>query len=396
MSHYNNINLYKTPRYTEDLGDVLKEFATSTMWDDWDLDGLLVDVPHKFAKKMGAEYGIFCCTGTAGLHASLMALELLPGDEIVVPCMTFIRAITPLVHLGLIPVLADIDTQTGNLDPESLKSVIGPKTRAVIVVHMWGIPADIRRILNICKEKGLYLVEDFSHAHFSKHEDGTVGSFGKVSFASLQRQKTLSVGEGGLIVTSDKEIYERLQSITSPGSFKGTPNFKEFSGFGLNFRMSPFSAIVASYLFDQVDEIVTSRATHAKIFDRILSDLSTYFSPPFVPNYSKEVSAYSYKPVLREKITLEKLILDNNQGLWKFNSFSYDHILASPFWRKSRAHYPFALQIYPKTPVDFPNYVEYIKGRVSISIPTVGKDYWSPENIDKWRDSLIKTINTSN
>lgn len=392
MSDYGNVDLYRTPRYSPEVGDALKESATSTMWDDWDLAGLLVDVPHQFAQKMGAKHGIFCCTGTAGLHASLMALELLPGDEVVVPCMTFIRSVTPLAHLGLIPVLADIDPQTGNLDPESLESVIGPKTRAVIVVHMWGIPADLRSILSICKKNGLYLIEDFSHAHFSEHVDGVVGSFGTVSFASLQRKKTLSVGEGGLIVTNDTEIYGRLQSITSPGSFKGTSNYNEFSGFGLNLRMSPFSAVVARSLFPGIDEIVKSRASHARTFNKILSGLPTYFSPPFVPEYATKISAYGYKPVLTDKVSLEKLALANNRGLWRFSSFSYDHILQSPFWRKSRSHYPFTLQIHPKTPVKFPGYLEYTNGRVSVSVPTVGSDYWTHETTIKWQQSLIETV----
>jgi len=386
-------DLYRTPRYTQGVADALRESATSAMWDDWDLAGLLVDVPNQFAQKMGARHGIFCCTGTAGLHSSLMALELLPGDEIVVPCMTFIRAITPLVHLGLVPVLADIDPQTGNLDPNSLDKAIGPKTRAVIVVHMWGIPADVRAILSICKEKGLYLIEDFSHAHFSQHSDGAVGSFGTVSFASLQKKKTLSVGEGGLIVTSDEGVYERLRAITSPGSFQGTPNYNEFSGFGLNFRMSPFSAVVARCLFNQVDEIVSSRATHATVFNKILSGLPSYFIPPFIPEYAKTVSAYGYKPALSDKIALEKLALGNNHGLWKFSRFSYDHILSSPFWRKSRSHYPFALQIYPRTPVEFPGYAEYSRGRVSLAVPTIGGDYWTQEIIDKWQQSLVEAVN---
>src|SRR5688500_12171400 len=104
MSDYGNPDIYRTPRYSPEVELALKESATSAMWDDWDLDGLLCDVPHQYASKLGAKHGIFCCTGTAGLHASLMALELLPGDEIVLPCMTVIRVAMVLVHLGLVPV----------------------------------------------------------------------------------------------------------------------------------------------------------------------------------------------------------------------------------------------------------------------------------------------------
>ncbi|MDK3025466.1 aminotransferase class I/II-fold pyridoxal phosphate-dependent enzyme, partial [Cupriavidus taiwanensis] len=166
------------------MAEAMGDFTTSATWDAWDLGGLLVDVPMAYAAKMGVKYGIFCSTGTAGLHASLMSLPLKPGDEVIVPCMTFIRCATPLVHLGLVPVLADIDPSTGNLDPESVTAVITPKTRAVLTVHMWGIPADMKRMTELCTEHGLHLIEDFSHAHYSRHAEGFVGSFGAVSFAS--------------------------------------------------------------------------------------------------------------------------------------------------------------------------------------------------------------------
>jgi dTDP-4-amino-4,6-dideoxygalactose transaminase len=107
VADYGNPDLYRSPRYNEAVGAALKDAACSAMWDDWDLSGLLTDLPNEFAAKIGVPHGIFCCTGTVGLHASLMALELLPGDEVIAPCMTFIRSITPIVHLGLVPVLAD-------------------------------------------------------------------------------------------------------------------------------------------------------------------------------------------------------------------------------------------------------------------------------------------------
>ena len=143
MTDYGKPDLYRSPRYSDEMAEAMRGFITSTMWDDWDLSGLLVDVPMAYAAKIGVKYGIFCSTGTAGLHASLMSLPLRPGDEVIVPCMTFIRCATPLVHLGLVQVLADIDPKTGNLDPESIIATITPKTRAVLAVHMWGIHADM-------------------------------------------------------------------------------------------------------------------------------------------------------------------------------------------------------------------------------------------------------------
>ncbi|MEW5757529.1 MAG: aminotransferase class V-fold PLP-dependent enzyme [Pseudomonadota bacterium] len=388
MPDYGTPDIYRSPRYSPLVATSLSEAAMSSMWDDWDLNGLLLDIPHKFAAKLGAKHGIFCSTGTAGLYASLMSLPLKPGDEVIVPAMTFIRAVTPLLHLGLIPVLADIDPNTGNLAPEALKNLIGPKTRAVVVVHMWGIPADMSGIIQECKKHNIYLIEDFSHAHFSKHEQGFVGSFGHVAFASLQRKKTLSVGEGGLIVTSDSTIYERLQQITSPGSFKGTPNYNEFSGFGLNLRMSPFSAVVAKQLLIESDKIVQDRAAQSSAFDKILAGLPEHISAPAIPTYAKFVSPYGYKPVVTSRVTREHLVKANSFGLWRFGSFSYGHILQDVFWKKDSNYYPFSQMIQPKASEKYPGYEKYISGRVSLSVPTVEASYWSESMIDKWSQTL--------
>lgn len=392
MADYGAPDLYRSPRYSQSMADAMRDFTTSAMWDDWDLDGLLVDVPMAYAAKMGAKYGIFCSTGTAGLHASLMSLPLKPGDEVIVPCMTFIRCATPLLHLGLVPVLADIDPRTGNLDPDSVAAVITPKTRAVLTVHMWGIPADMKRISAICADHRLHLIEDFSHAHYSRHSEGTIGSFGTVSYGSMQRKKTLSVGEGGLIVTNSDEIYFRLRQITSPGSFKDTPNYNEFSGFGLNLRMSPFSAFAAKQLLADVDKIVTDRAAQALAFSEILSAFSDHIEPPELPSYAQLVSAYGYKPRLGPKGRIDMLRIANKSGLWRFSEFSYGHIKDDVFWSKSADHYPFCLGIKPRQLAAYPGYDQYMEGRVGISVPTVGAEYWNADTKGAWADALQKAF----
>ncbi|MGC1953487.1 MAG: aminotransferase class I/II-fold pyridoxal phosphate-dependent enzyme [Gammaproteobacteria bacterium] len=388
MFDYGTPDLYRSPRYSDAMAEAMKGFTTSGMWDDWDLDGLLVDVPMAYAAKMGAKYGIFCSTGTAGLHASLMSLPLKPGDEVILPCMTFIRCATPLVHLGLVPILADIDAMTGNLDPDSVVAAITPKTRAVLVVHMWGIPADMQRLTAVCADHGLHLIEDFSHAHFSRHSEGVVGSFGAVSYASMQRKKTLSVGEGGLIVTNSDEIYFRLRQITSPGSFKGTPNYNEFSGFGLNLRMSPFSGFAAKQLLSGVDKIVSDRATQALAFSEILAAFGDYVAPPDVPPYARLVSAYGYKPRLGPKGTMEMLRKANDSQLWRFSAFSYGHIKDDVFWNKSAEHYPFCQGIKPRLLTAYPGYDTYMAGRVGLAVPTVGSEYWDKPTKDRWSEAL--------
>lgn len=388
MTDYGTPDIYRSPRYSDEMAEAMRGFTTSAMWDDWDLSGLLVDVPMAYAAKIGVKYGIFCSTGTAGLHASLMSLPLKPGDEVIVPCMTFIRCATPLLHLGLIPVLADIDPKTGNLDPNSIIAAITPKTRAVLTVHMWGIPADMKRITSVCADHGLHLIEDFSHAHYSRHSEGVVGSFGAVSYASMQRKKTISVGEGGLIVTNNEEIYFRLRQITSPGSFKRTSNYNEFSGFGLNLRMSPFSGFAAKYLLAEVDKIVTDRAAQALAFSDILSAFTDYISPPDLPPYAQFVSAYGYKPRIGPKGNMDMLRKANDSQLWRFSEFSYGHIKDDVFWKKSADYYPFCQGIVPKLLSAYPGYDAYIAGRVGLAVPTVAAAYWDNEMMSKWSEVL--------
>ncbi len=110
-------DIYKWPIYQKSVQDQLVEFCTGNRFDHWNLGNLYDEVPCQFAQKLGARYGLFCSTGTAGLHSSLIALGLLPGDEVIVPSMTFIRAVTPLVHLNLQPVVADVCEDTGNMVP---------------------------------------------------------------------------------------------------------------------------------------------------------------------------------------------------------------------------------------------------------------------------------------
>lgn len=392
MADYGSPDLYRSPRYSNEMANAIRDFTTSPAWDDWDLDGLLVDVPTQYANKIGVKYGIFCSTGTAGLHASLMALPLKPGDEVIVPCMTFIRCATPLLHLGLTPVLVDIDPLTGNIDPESVATAVSAKTKAVLAVHMWGISADMKGLTSVCQEKGLYLIEDFSHAHFSRHSDGFVGSFGHLSYASMQRKKTLSVGEGGLIVTNDEDTYFRLRQITSPGSFKGTPNYNEFSGFGLNLRISPFSAFVAKHLLGELDDIVADRSAQAAAFTEMLSQFPDYILPPYIPRYASVVSAYGYKPKLAKKGTIDMLRKANLSKLWRFGEFSYGHLKDDVFWTKSADFYPFCLGIRPRLIPQYLGYESYMAGRIGLSVPTISSAYWDPVTKNQWEKVLRQVL----
>lgn len=389
-------NLYIWPHYTDSVRQDLSEFAEGADFADWNLGDIYDKVPCDFAAKMGVRYGIFANSGTAGLHASLIALGLKPGDEVIVPAMTFIRSATPLNHLGLQPVIADIDAETGNVSPESILQNITRKTRAVVVVHMWGVPADLGEIRAICDKHKIFMVEDFSHAHFSKYRDKFVGSFGDVSFASLQRKKTISAGEGGIIVTNQEDLYKKLQEITSPGSFVDQSNYTavDFSGFGLNMRMNPFAAVVVKNFLrvGEIENIISDRNVAIANLAKILSRHPNKFELVQLPGYTEfgDISWYSYK--FRSKVPLDKL---HRTKLWKFSDFGYAPIADHQYWKKDANYYPFCLNISPRVDHDLKGMCEYMKNRVTLNVPTVSADYWTEEKVDKWIEDLREAAHSS-
>lgn len=382
-------DLYIWPRYDDSLKKDLRRFVEGRDFGAWNLGDLYEGVPCGFAEKMGVNYGIFTSTGTAGLHAILMALGLKPGDEVIVPSMTFVRAATPLNHLSLQPVIADINPTTGNIDPDSIEANITPKTKAVVVVHMWGVPADCERISEICKKHDIRMIEDFSHAHFSMYRDKYVGSFGDAAFASLQRKKNISVGEGGIVVTKDEETYKRLQQITSPGSFMDQSNYSEvdFSGYGLNMRINPFGALTAKNLLPKVDNILEDKRVAVEKLTAILAKHSDKFELVEIPDYADKstLSWYSYKLKLKNT-TLAVL---KTKKLWKFSDFGYPPIAEHRYWEKDSNYFPFSLGIKPEVRVELPGQAAYLKDRITLNIPTVPASYWTDEVIAEWEAALV-------
>jgi perosamine synthetase len=378
--------LYIWPRYDQSLKDDLATFIDGADFESWNLGDLYDKVPCDYSRDLDSKFGVFTSTGTAALHAILIALGLKPGDEVIVPSMTFIRATSPLNHLGIVPVIADVDSATGNITLEGIKEVISNKTRAVIVVHMWGVPADIKAIATFCKSNDILLIEDFSHAVFSKYNGQSVGSFGDAGFASLQRKKLVSVGEGGLIITSNKRLYETLLEVTSPGSFtKPSPDKElDFSGFGLNLRMNPFAAVTAKNLRSQNSNSINDRRVAVDTLVSILKEHPEKFELVSIPSYASDISWYSYKLKLLN-IQLDEL---KNRKLWKFSTFGYPAIADHQYWDKSADYYPFCLGIKPVSTRPLPGHEAYLDSRVTLNIPTVKASYWTAERIQEWKDDL--------
>ncbi len=170
--------------------------------------GIFKEFEDAFAKYHKRKYALLCSSGTLAIHSMFVAAEFKEGDEVICPVYTFFATVTPLLFTGAKPVLCDID-ENGNIDPQEIKKKITPKTKGVIITHMWGIPCKMDEIVKICKENNLLLLEDCSHAHGARYKNKIVGSFGDLAAWSLQGPKNVSGGEGRILLTNNKEFYYR-------------------------------------------------------------------------------------------------------------------------------------------------------------------------------------------
>ncbi|WP_291999269.1 DegT/DnrJ/EryC1/StrS aminotransferase family protein [Caldivirga sp.] len=197
----------------------------------------------EFAKYHDAKYGIAVANGTVSLELALKTLGvgLNLGDEVIVPAYTFIATASAVTEVGAIPVFADVDPKTGNIDPKDVEGRITERTRAIITVHFGGYPADMDALTSIARKHGLYLIEDAAHAHGSEWRGRKVGAIGDMGSFSFQESKSLTAGEGGIVLTNSDELAERARLIHNIGRVIGQPGYIHYI-LSSNYRLSEIQA----------------------------------------------------------------------------------------------------------------------------------------------------------
>src|SRR3989304_10221332 len=175
---------------------------------------------RRFADYIGCKYGLTFCNGTSTIEAAIFALGIKEDDEVLVPSYTFHSSIFPVIAIGAKPIFVDIDETTLTMDAEDLRKKTTDKTRCIVVVHLWGNSAEMDKICAIAKEHNLKIIEDCSHAHGTAWKGKKVGSIGDIGCFSLQGKKPISAGEGGIAVTNDRHLYERMSLYGHFGRIK--------------------------------------------------------------------------------------------------------------------------------------------------------------------------------
>ncbi len=251
----------------------------------------------RFAEVCGRKHGIAVCNGTAALETAVTALGISTGDEVIMPSFTIISCATAVIRAGAVPVFADCDPVTWNIDPQSVSGKITSRTKAIMPVHIYGIPADMNAITEIADEHGLMIIEDAAEQIGQTYYGKACGSFGEASTFSFYPNKHITTGEGGMVVTDDDNIAERCRSIRNL-CFIPEKRFVH-EELGYNFRMTNLQAAVGVAQLEKLDEFIIRKRQIGNLYNNLLQGVEGIILPLSSSNYAENIY-WVYGIVLKE------------------------------------------------------------------------------------------------
>ena len=229
-----------------------------------------------FADYVGVKHGIATTSGTAALELAVHALDLEPGDEVLVSASTNVATALGVYHNGAVPVPVDSEPITGNIDLDLIEGSITERTRAIIPVHLFGHPVDMDRLMTIADRRDLTVIEDCAESHGARVRGKMTGSFGAMSCFSFYANKVITTGEGGMVLTDDDVLAERLRLLRNL-AFQRPRFFHEHAGH--NFRMTGFQAAMGRAQLAKIDHILREKRRVARTYDRLLGGRRRYPHP---------------------------------------------------------------------------------------------------------------------
>ncbi len=262
------VNVPKWPIFDQTEIDLVTEVIKSGFWG---IGGTKIkEFEEKFAEFCGVKYGIAAANGTVTLRLALEALGIGPGDEVIVPGLTFQATAAAVLDVNAIPILVDIDPNTYTIDPKAIEAAITPRTKCIIPVHLYGRVADMDAIMAIARKYNLYVIEDCAHQHGSEWDGKKVGSIGDIGSFSLQAYKTLNAGEGGIMTTNDDRLRELLGSLRNIGNpiYPGARCIQ--SG---NYRMTEFQAAILIAQLSRLNEQIELREQNVLYMESKIKDI---------------------------------------------------------------------------------------------------------------------------
>jgi len=281
------MNIPQWPIGNERELELLKEVLDSNQWGGY--SEFVGRFEEAFAAFQHCTYGVTAANGTVTLEMALEAAGIGPGDEVIVPAISFISTASAVSRVGATPVFVDIEPYSFNVDPERAKAAISPKTKAILVVHFGGPLADMDRLMALASERNLILIEDAAHAHGSEWNGRRAGSMGVAGSFSFQNSKVMTSGEGGIVVTRDADFAERARSLANQGRRTGQGWFTHYT-LAANYRLSAWQAAVLLAQLERLPEQIRQRNHNAALLRKGLADIEGITFQQIPP----QVNANSY------------------------------------------------------------------------------------------------------
>ena len=250
---------------------------------------------EKFKKYTGSKFAATVTNGTCALHMALTALNIGPGDEVITTPFTFVASSNSILFNGAIPIFVDVKSDTFNMDPKRIEEAITPKTKAIMPVHIFGNPCDMKAIKDIAEDHNLFIIEDCAQAHDARIDGQHTGTFGDIGCFSFYGTKNLVGGEGGALICQNEELFAKIQSLKNHG--RSPAGGYSHLTIGYNYRTTDMSAAIMNIQMDRADEILQRRHRNGELYRQLLADHPNLIVQKILPD--AQSSDYIMAPVLK-------------------------------------------------------------------------------------------------
>ncbi|GAB7026961.1 DegT/DnrJ/EryC1/StrS family aminotransferase [Geotalea toluenoxydans] len=325
---------------------------------------------EEFKAYVGSPFAVPLSSATAGLHLTLLALKIEPGDEIITTPMTFASTVSMIILCGGVPVLVDIEPGTLNIDVQKIREKITPRTKAIIPVHFAGQSCDMDPLFALAKEFNLTIIEDAAHAAGTEYKGEKIGSFNSISIFSFHPNKNITTGEGGMVCTRDESLAEEISLLKFHGMSReawkrfaatGTPNYDIMLP-GFKYNMMDIQAAIGIHQLPRLDGFIERRTAIADFYNEALADVAELALPRYA-TYDQRHAWHLYTPLVR----IEMLAIDRDQFMAELKKLN----IGSGLHYKAIHHHAWYRENLPQVEGSLPN-ADYASDRI-LSLPLFPK-----------------------